>query len=79
LLKPETTDQKYLTQAIKAVTDGPHLLAPFSFIGVTEKELGSSTLDRMHGVARLRMALDLAGIRKAERRSPESHLSLAEH
>lgn len=63
LLKPETTDQKYLTIAIDVIVGAPHLLAPFSFIGVTEKELGGSTLDRMHNVARLRLALDGAGIR----------------
>lgn len=63
LLKPETSDQKYLKSAIDAVVSVPHLLASFSFIGVTEKELGSSTIDRMYSVARLRLALDGAGIR----------------
>lgn len=63
LLKPETVDQKHLTIAINSVTETPHQLAPFQFIGVTEKELGSSMLDRMHNVARLRLALDGAGVK----------------
>ena len=62
LLKPETADQKYLTEAIKTVIETPHLLAPFSFVGITEKELGNTTLERMHGVAQLRIALDRADI-----------------
>lgn len=62
LLKPETTDQKYLNSAIDSVVASPRLLAPFQFIGVTEKELGSSFLDRMHNIAKLRMALDSAEI-----------------
>ncbi len=63
LLKPETTDQTYLNHAINSVVDSPHLLASFQFIGVTEKELGASFLDRMHNIAKLRMALDAANIR----------------
>lgn len=62
LLKPETIDQSLLTKAIESVLQAPHQLAGFHFVGVTEKELGSSMLDRMEQVARLRIALDGAGI-----------------
>lgn len=63
LLKPETAGQNHLTNAINAVIASPNLLSSFHFIGVTEKELGSTILDRMHSVAKLRMALDSAKIK----------------
>lgn len=62
LLKPETVDQRLLDVAIGTVERTPHLLAGFSIIGITEKELGNTVLDRMHRIARLRVALDGAGI-----------------
>jgi hypothetical protein len=62
LLKPETKTQEYLKVLLNAVTGEPGLLAGFHVIGVTEKELGSSLLDRMQRIAELRLALDGAGI-----------------
>jgi len=61
LLKPETTNQNYLRSALAAVCKEPSLLSDFDCVGVTEKELGSSLLARMRGVAELRMALDASG------------------
>ena len=63
MLKPETVGQQYLTIAIDSVENAPHQLAEFHFVGVTEKELGRSMIERMHNVARLRIALDGAGVR----------------
>jgi len=45
LLKPETEDQRYLN--VERVQQNIHSLAGFNAIGVTEKEIGSSLLDRM--------------------------------
>jgi hypothetical protein len=64
LLKPETDTQKYLTKTLQLACVSAEELAPFDFIAVTEKELGSSVLDRMHEVAKLRLALDDAGVTK---------------
>jgi hypothetical protein len=62
LLKPETEEQRDLGAAIDSVIMAPETLAPFDFIGVTEKELGNSLLSRMHNIARLRTALDRADV-----------------
>lgn len=62
LLKPETREQELLTKALKTVADEPHLLSGFHTIGVTEKELGATLLDRMLRIAELRLALDRAEI-----------------
>ena len=61
LLKPETTSQQFLQ--IESIIENIHSLVDFSAIGVTEKELGSSVLERMENIARIRIALDKAGIR----------------
>ncbi len=60
LLKPETEGQRLLS--IESVIPHVHRLAQFDVIGVTEKEIGSSILDRMTNIARLRIALDKAGL-----------------
>lgn len=62
LLKPETTTQDYLKNVLRAVMEMPNLLNGFHVIGVTEKELGSSLLDRMQRIAELRLSLDAASI-----------------
>lgn len=61
LLKPEG-DEKDVSAVIDRVAASPHQLASFSVIGVTEKELGRKMCDRVWQVARLRLALDGAGI-----------------
>ena len=60
LLKPETDDQRYLS--IERIQQHIHSLAGFDIIGVTEKEVGSSLLDRMKNLGRLRIALSKAGL-----------------
>jgi len=57
LIKP-STDRKFLD--MDEVNAHVKKYAPFAVIGVTEKELGSSLLDRMTNVARLRQALQAA-------------------
>jgi hypothetical protein len=55
LIKPETTDQKYIQ--IDSVIKNIHKLAEFEIIGFTEKELGKTVLERMKHIARIRVAL----------------------
>ena len=62
LLKPETDSQVTLDKVLKAATANIDELGSFDMIGVTEKELGRSMLDRMVQLATLRRALDDAGI-----------------
>jgi hypothetical protein len=56
LIKPETEDQRYI-QMDNIIAHIEKMLN-FTFIGVTEKELGGSTLDRMVNVGKIRQALD---------------------
>jgi hypothetical protein len=60
LLKPETVTQRFLD--IDQIAPHVHQLAQFDIIGITEKEIGSSILDRMKNVARLRIELNKAGL-----------------
>jgi hypothetical protein len=60
LLKPETDGQIRLQ--MQAVIQNVHRLADFDVIGVTEKEVGSSVIDRMKNIGELRRALDKAGL-----------------
>lgn len=63
LVKPETTTQTLLDEALKSVIADAAQLGSFDMIGVTEKELGRSMLDRMVQVARLRLAMDDADVK----------------
>jgi hypothetical protein len=60
LLKPETENQTllHIPEVIKHV----HSFAEFDIIGVTEKEIGSSLVERMKNIAQLRRALTRAGL-----------------
>jgi len=58
LLKPETKTQKSLTKVLKIAVANVEEFSPFDIVGVTEKELGNNTLDRMANIAILRRALD---------------------
>lgn len=60
LLKPELPTQSLLK--IDSILDHIHDLAPFDVIGVTEKEVGNSILNRMENIARLRKALNSCGL-----------------
>jgi hypothetical protein len=63
LLKPETGTQLLLHETLKSVTADISHLGSFDLVGVTEKELGRSMLDRMTQIARLRRAMDEADVR----------------
>lgn len=60
LIKPETDTQKTLKSALKSAIANIELLSPFDIIGVTEKELGNTALDRMANIAQIRRSLDEA-------------------
>lgn len=60
LIKPETTEQ--IRIQIEPVLRNIHGLAHFDVIGVTEKELGPSIIKRMRNIAKLRIALNKAGL-----------------
>ena len=63
LLKPETKDQKTLKKTIDAAVANTSELRNFDVIGVTEKELGSTMLERMAQITRLRLAMDEADVK----------------
>ena len=55
LLKPETRDQKFIQmEPVLAAVKHMH---QFQAVGVTEKEIGNSVLDRMRNIAQLRREL----------------------
>jgi hypothetical protein len=60
LLKPTTKAQQYLEAVLKSVAEAPGQLGGFHLIGVTEKELGTSLLERMQRirVCRNQLVLD---------------------
>lgn len=62
LIKPEDGDNKYITDVLKKIIGDPTILEEFDIIGVTEKELGRSALERMVNIAKMRRALDEAKI-----------------
>jgi hypothetical protein len=62
LIKPEKGHHKTSDSAIKWIRATPEELRSFDIVGVTEKELGPSFMDRMVGIARLRRALDEGGV-----------------
>ncbi len=63
LLKPETREERRLEAALRALQTQVEELAAFQLLGVTEKELGNSPLERMLRIAGLRRALDDASVR----------------
>ena len=62
LLKPETREQTTLKKTINAAVGDAGDLGGFDIIGVAEKELGRTMMERMCEVARLRIAMDNAGV-----------------
>lgn len=60
LLKPEKASQTQLP--IAEVVRHVHRFGEFDIIGVTEKEIGRSLVERMKHIARLRRALTAAGL-----------------
>lgn len=63
LLKPEAQEERSLAPALRALQAQVGELDGFQLLGVTEKELGSSPLERMVRIASLRKALDDASLR----------------
>ena len=60
LIKPETKEQEYIQ--INNIVRKIKELKSFDIIGVTERELGSSILQRMVNIAKIRKALNVNGI-----------------
>ena len=56
LFKPETNDQRFIP--IRNLIAQIPCFSQFDIIGITEMELGGSTLDRMANIARLRIAMN---------------------
>lgn len=63
LLKPETKDQTTLNKVIQSAIADAAELGSFDIIGITEKELGRTMLDRMAQIAKLRLAMDEADVK----------------
>ena len=59
LIKPETKTQSNIQ--LQNLIAKPELLNGFNIVGVTEKEIGNSQLDRMVKIALLRCAMDTIG------------------
>jgi hypothetical protein len=63
LIKPETAQQQTIESALRAALAEIEELGSFDIIGVTEKELAGSVLDRMVRIAKLRRAMDEAELK----------------
>ena len=63
LLKPETKTQTTLDRTINSAVANTSELGSFDIIGLTEKELGRTMIDRMSQIAKLRRAMDEAGVK----------------
>jgi len=58
LLKPETSNKDDQILPINEINDNIFKLEPFDIIGLTEKELGNSLLERMVNICKIRQALE---------------------
>ena len=63
LLKPETKTQTTLNETIRSAIVNIEELGSFDIIGVTEKELGQTMLNRMCQITKLRLAMDEADVK----------------
>ena len=63
LLKPETKTQKTLEETIKSAVANVAELESFDIVGVTEKELGQTMIDRMSQITMLRLAMNEGGVK----------------
>lgn len=59
LIKPETKEQSYVQ--VENIIKNIKKLSSFNIIGVTERELGNSILQRMQNLYKIRIALDKSG------------------
>jgi len=62
LLKPEAKEHATLFRTIESAEEKVGELGIFDIVGVTEDELGNSAVERMLQIARLRLAMDNAGV-----------------
>jgi len=62
LLKPETADQRYLPMRSVLRPEHVRALGAFDIVGITEKEIGNSLLERMKNIADLRRAMIAVGL-----------------
>lgn len=60
----KTENKKQRCTNIQEIINHRHDLSAFDIIGLTEKELGGSTLDRMVNIAKIRRALNSIGLDK---------------
>ena len=60
LFKPETSDQRFVP--IRSLIAQIPNFSPFDIVGITEMELGGSTLERMASIARIRIAMTAEGV-----------------
>ena len=63
LLKPESKEQVTLDGTLQSVVGAAAELGSFDIVGVTEKELGHTMFNRMCQIAKLRLAMDDAGVK----------------
>jgi len=62
LVKPKTQSERWVS--IDDILGNLDVIGRFSILGVTEKELGGSMIERMENIARLRLGLDDASLRQ---------------
>jgi len=62
LVKPKRKEDRFIS--VDEIINGIDVVEPFHILGITEKELGSSMIDRMDAIARIRLALDDAGLQR---------------
>lgn len=62
LLKPQTMEEQTLELVLQMLPEHVRELTGFHILGVTEKELGNSILERMVRIGELRQVLDTAGL-----------------
>ncbi len=62
LVKPRTKRDQFIS--VDDIVANLDLIGRFQLLGITEKELGSSMIERMETISRLRLALDDAGLQR---------------
>jgi hypothetical protein len=60
LIKPETEENIFIN--MNSILKNIHKMSVFNIIGMTEKELGASILNKMVNISKIRSALDNAGL-----------------
>jgi hypothetical protein len=63
LIKPQSAREETLNESLAEAMARADELGSFDLVGVTEKEIGRSPLERMEKIARLRRAMDEAGLK----------------